>query len=423
MPKESRVSLKMRVENLARDLLIRSSMPTFTGSVLAGGSQSVRISPCLSDQEGPSGPETLANSPTSSSRRPLKASRISTTGRTRRRLLLGDWVEKREERREPNDCHRSEGEKSRAMRHRCAGRKMTSSIQKQIFSERSQAPSTRIEAIQEVEKYLDGRTLVTFFTSFSGSVGIEDVDCDMLQSVLQHTDCTNGLVIMVNSPGGDGLAAERIVNTCRAYSGTDDFWAIVPGKAKSAATIMCMGASKIMMGLPSELGPVDPQIFRREGDIYKQFSAHSLVSGYESLFRGAVRTKGNLEPYIQQLRKFDTRDINKYKDLIKLSEDIAVKVLKSGTMKRKSKANIRKSIKIFLDPAAGTITHGRSINRDEARSCGLNIDNLNVHSPEWLAIYELYARTDLFVHSQTASKTVETREDAFYVPMPDWEGF
>ena len=218
------------------------------------------------------------------------------------------------------------------------------------------------------------------------------------------------------------LSAERIVNTCRAYSGTNDYWVVVPGKAKSAATIMCMGASKIMMGLPSELGAVDPQIFRREGDGYKQFSAYSLVSGYEKLFKGAASTKGNLEPYIQQLQKFDVRDINKYKDLIKLSEDIAVKVLKSGTMRRKTKAAIRKTIKVFLDPTAGTITHSRSINRDEARSCGLNVEDMNVHSPEWIAIYELYAKTDFFVHSPVASKAVESREDAFYVGHRTWEG-
>lgn len=291
---------------------------------------------------------------------------------------------------------------------------MTDSIHKQLFSERLQSPSTRIETIQEVEKYLSGRTLVTFFTTFSGGVGIEDDDCDMLQSVLQHTDCTKGLVVMVNSPGGDGLAAERIVNTCRAYSGTNDYWVVVPGKAKSAATIMCMGASKIMMGLPSELGPVDPQIFRLEGETVKQFSAYSLVSGYEKLFKGAASTKGNLEPYIQQLQKYDVRDINKYKDLIKLSDDISVKVLKSGTMRNKTKTEIRKKIKVFLDPAAGTITHARSINRDEARSCGLNIEDMNVHSPEWLAVYELYARTEAFVDGPVASKAVESREDAFY---------
>jgi ClpP class serine protease len=63
----------------------------------------------------------------------------------------------------------------------------------------------------------------------------------------------NGLALMIDSPGGDGLAAELIVNTCRAYSGTGDYWAIVPGSAKSAASIICMGAAKILMADTSQL--------------------------------------------------------------------------------------------------------------------------------------------------------------------------
>jgi len=53
--------------------------------------------------------------------------------------------------------------------------------------------------------------------------------------------------------GGDTLAGERVVNICRAYSGTGDYWALVPGRAKSAATIICMGASKIIMAAPLSL--------------------------------------------------------------------------------------------------------------------------------------------------------------------------
>jgi hypothetical protein len=291
---------------------------------------------------------------------------------------------------------------------------MTNNIHKQIFSERRQTPETRIKTIQEVEKHLEGRTLVTFFTSFEYPAEIENSDCDMLQSVLQHTDLSKGLVLMIDSRGGDGLAAERIVSTCRAYSGTGDYWAIVPGRAKSAATIICMGASKIMMAAPSELGPVDPQIIKKENNVWRQFSAHNLVSGYDRLFSSAVKSKGNLEPFLQQLQKYDARDITHYRDLIKLSEDIAIKILKSGLMKKKSKAKIRKDIAIFLDPSMGTISHGRSINRDEAGDCGLNIQNLDVNSPQWTAIYQLYTRTAVFV-SSSAAKAVESKEEQFFV--------
>jgi Serine dehydrogenase proteinase len=295
---------------------------------------------------------------------------------------------------------------------------MTNNIQKQISTERLQLSPTRVGAIKEVEKHLGGRTLVTFFTSYNHPVEIDNSDCDMLQSVLQHIDLSKGLALMIDSPGGDGLAAERIVNTCRAYSGTKDYWAIVPGRAKSAATIVCMGASKILMGAPSELGPIDPQIIRREGNVWRQFSAYGLVSSYDKLFASAVKAKGNLEPFVQQLQKFDVREINHYRDLIKLSEDIAIKILKSGMMPRMSKAAIRKKIGIFLDPSQGTISHGRSINRAEADSCGLKVQELDVHSPQWAAIYNLYARTQQFVIGPNASKCVESTDEAFLISAP-----
>ncbi|GAH14065.1 unnamed protein product, partial [marine sediment metagenome] len=43
-------------------------------------------------------------------------------------------------------------------------------------------------------------------------------------------DLSKGLALIINSPGGSGLAAERIINVCRSYSGTEEFWAIVPNK-------------------------------------------------------------------------------------------------------------------------------------------------------------------------------------------------
>jgi hypothetical protein len=295
---------------------------------------------------------------------------------------------------------------------------MANNIQKQIFAERGQFPLTRTKIIETVQGGLEGRTLVTFFTSFHHVVEIDVDDCDMLQSVLQHIDVKNGLVLMIDSPGGDGLAAELIVNTCRAYSGTGDYWVIVPGSAKSAASIICMGASKILMADTSQLGPVDPQIIRREGNSWRQFSAYNVVSSYDKLFGDAVKTKGNLEPFLQQLQAFDAREINHYRDLIRLSEDIAIKILKSGMMKKLSKAQIRKKIELFLDPKMGTISHSRSINMAEAQACGLKVEKLDVNSTRWKDIYELYVRTQQFVNSTYASKCVESTDEVFTVPSP-----
>ena len=171
------------------------------------------------------------------------------------------------------------------------------------------------------------------------------------------------------------------------------------------------------MGAPSELGPVDPQIFRVSEQGSRVYSAYSLVKGYRTLFNEAVASKGRLEPYLQQLAKYDIRDIISFENSIKLSEEIAKKILSTGMMEGKTLDAIKKKIGIFLDPDAGTISHGRSINCEEAKNCGLNIQKLDVDSSFWRHIYELYVRTDWFVTNR-ALKAIESKDGAFHVPLP-----
>lgn len=287
-----------------------------------------------------------------------------------------------------------------------------------ISAEAQQQPSTRKALFQKIEKELDGRALVTFFTSFNHPVQIEDADVDALEAVLQKLDTAKGLALLVSSPGGDGLSAERIVNTCRAYSGTHDYWAIVPGKAKSAATVVCMGAAKIMMAPSSELGPIDPQIFPVENGRRKAFSLYNLVEGYDRLFREAVAATGHLEPYLQQLSKYDDRDINTYRGIIQLSVDIAKKILGVGMMKGKNTDDIEKKIQIFLNPSAGALAHGRPIFIGEATDSGLLCEQIDVKSSLWQAIYELYVRTNMYVSSPGACKAIESKSEAFHAPVP-----
>jgi ClpP class serine protease len=169
----------------------------------------------------------------------------------------------------------------------------------QVQQEQGQGPQTRRSLFFKLEKELQ-RPVVSYYTSVSINrpASIEDDDADVLDSVLRHLDLSKGFALMMNSHGGYGEAAERIINVCRGSSGTGEFWAIVPGKAKSAATMICFGASKIIMGASSELGPIDPQLTVVENGAKKRFSVWNLVEGYKDLFGKAVKEKGNLEPYV-----------------------------------------------------------------------------------------------------------------------------
>jgi len=283
----------------------------------------------------------------------------------------------------------------------------------QVMSERSQSHDTRKKLFLDIERKLD-RPVVTLFTSFRYPVMLEDTDVDMLAGVLQAMDLSKGMALIVNSPGGDGLAAERMISVCRTYSRTGEYWAIVPGKAKSAATMVCFGSSKIFMGPSSELGPVDPQVSLPKGNTVEIFSVFNIIESYNDLFQKAVKAQGNLEPYLQQLANYDAREIKEFESALELSKDISIRALKTGMMGRLSNKVIENKIKMFLTPKS-TKTHGRPIYRDEALDCSLNIEKIGVQDDLWRLVYELYIRTNEFVSTQV-SKCIESKDNSFVVP-------
>ena len=280
----------------------------------------------------------------------------------------------------------------------------------QVLNERNQAHDTRKKTIIELEKEI-GRPVVSLFTSFRFPVVLGDDDADMLEAVLQTIDLSKGLVLLLSSPGGSGLAAERIITICRRYSGTGDYWVIIPGKAKSAATMVTFGASKLIMGPASELGPIDPQYTIIEDGRSKRFSLYNIVQSYKDLFERATKEKGNLQPYLQQLARYDAREIKEFEDAISLSSDIAIRALKTGMMPSLTEDEIKKKIKMFLTPEE-TKAHGRLIDRDRAEACDLNVEKIKITSRTWTPAYELYVRLNNFVSNQVA-KCIESREHSF----------
>jgi hypothetical protein len=282
-----------------------------------------------------------------------------------------------------------------------------------VSNERTQHHVTRRQLFIDLENLLK-RPVISFFTSFHYPVMLTDDDAEALEAIIQKTDLGRGLALIISSPGGDGLAAERIINICRCHSGTGEYWTIVPGKAKSAATLVCFGASKIIMGSSSELGPVDPQWIVSDNGSRRQFSLHNVVKSYEDLFEKAAKHEGNLEPYLQQLANYDSREIEEFRRLIELADDISIRTLKSGMMRRHSEPAIRKKIEGFLTPAKAK-SHGRPIFRDEAATCGLKVKNEDKGGRVWGLVYELYVRSNQYV-SRQACKCVESKDFAFYVP-------
>jgi len=275
-----------------------------------------------------------------------------------------------------------------------------------------QGHSTRVHLFEQIEGDFGDIPVVAFFTSFRYPVMILDEDAVMLEGILRKTDLTKGLILLLNSPGGSGLAAERIIKICRCHSGTKAYSVIVAGKAKSAATMVCLGANKIVMSETSELGPIDPQVVYRGEEGEERFSVYNILKSYKDLFDRAVKTTGKIEPFLQQLSIYDAREIEEMKKELELSSDIAVKALKTGIFNKLGSKEIEKKIRLFLVPEK-VKNHGRPISHAEAAEAGLNIELVDSQTEKWDRIYELYIRLDRFVSSNNTSKCIETKCHSF----------
>ena len=284
-----------------------------------------------------------------------------------------------------------------------------------LHQEIHQSWSLRRGIIEKIERRLRAKVIVYFTALSEEEAMISDMDAEMIENILSSEHNDGKVALILNSAGGSGLAAERIVNVCRAYS-KGQFEVIVPHSAKSAATMICFGASNIRMSCTAELGPVDPQVkYLNDNDDKVWISAAEYVRSYERLMDLATSGKAKrLETLIQQLSRYDARYIEQLKSAQALSESISVKSLKSGMMSHLTEDKIREKIKPFLLQAQ-TISHGRMISIDEAKKCGLKVQEIKLQSLLWHQIWELYVRASwvVAVHSL---KILESNHTSLNVP-------
>ena len=84
---------------------------------------------------------------------------------------------------------------------------------------------------------------------------------DAIDCFLEHLDLI-GVVpkisLLLYTNGGTTLAGWNIVNLIRQFC--DDFEILVPSKARSTGTLMCLGANRIVMTKQATLGPIDPSV-------------------------------------------------------------------------------------------------------------------------------------------------------------------
>src|ERR1035437_1615942 len=90
---------------------------------------------------------------------------------------------------------------------------------------------------------------------------IDDSDLDSVFSSLQRSNAKKdkNICLILLSRGGSIEAAYQISKLCKQWSSCK-FVVVIPRYAKSAATLIALGADEIHIGPLGQLGPIDPQL-------------------------------------------------------------------------------------------------------------------------------------------------------------------
>ena len=115
---------------------------------------------------------------------------------------------------------------------------------------------------------------------------VERADVLHLEALLQRVEPGSNVTVLLNSLGGDADAAEKLLHMLtEVVAPSGDLEIVVPNEAKSAATIIALGADRLTMSDTSELGPIDPQFPFPEEDTIRWYPVAAWLAAYEAAKR------------------------------------------------------------------------------------------------------------------------------------------
>jgi hypothetical protein len=246
---------------------------------------------------------------------------------------------------------------------------------------------------------------------------IERSDTVYFNDLLYRVRVNTGIDLLLHTPGGDIDAAEKLMSILRLRVGVGRLRVIVPDFAKSAGTLMAIGADSIVMSDTSELGPIDPQVTMvdENGDRATQ----SIQAYLDAYAQHSQRLKDDPNDVVAQLllNKFEPARIVHFEAVKARAREFAENQLKRMC---RDKGNYTLVAAQLLDTKQWP-SHGQVINADAADKLGLTIERLYPDHSLWDACWRLYCLQRLAV-PKSGQKLFESEDASLIVDAPDQGG-
>lgn len=265
----------------------------------------------------------------------------------------------------------------------------------------------RQELIKQINNE-EGTHLICYVAGIHAEIARSDITGfgEMLHNIPQDAP----IDLMLNTCGGDVDACEKLVKMIFAKKGDKPFRVIVPTLAKSAGTLMLLGAQSVIMSDSSEIGKIDPQFSMKDGKNNEMmYSVTAYLDAYEE-HATALRKNKDDPVALLMLDSFDARTVKKFQGIRDRVRNFAEDQLKRQGAKSST-------ITQDLMSSARWKTHGQPIDHASAKQIGLPIEYLPDSDPRWARYWNLFCLQDIetkpdkkLFESAYASQLVEEPE-------------
>lgn len=244
-----------------------------------------------------------------------------------------------------------------------------------------------------------GRTLLCFVGG--DQAGIERGDTAGFVDLLHNVQAGDEVDLLLHSVGGDVDAAEKLIRLVRAKVGEDAFLRIiVPDFAKSAATLMALGADRLVMSNSSELGAIDPQFVLHDGGGNE--ICYSVLVYLEAYEEHAKALRADRDDPVAQLMfdKFNPVLERKLRGIRDRTRTLAENLAKRRGRNFSLIVSNLMDIKVLQ-------SHGQMVSAEEAVQFGLDVEIMPAEDSIWCDYWQLYCLLALGV--KPSEKIFESR--------------
>ena len=223
---------------------------------------------------------------------------------------------------------------------------------------------------------------------------IDESDTMPFVDLLHAAPRGRNLDLLLHTAGGSVDAAEKLMEMLRRHVGDAKLRIIVPDFAKSAGTLMALGADSVVMSDMSELGPIDPQL--------PLFGRWQSVQNYLDAYRTHAETlkaePDNVAAQIM-LGKLDPATLKMCEAAVRRARQAAENLLKRGMFR--DEGNWSLTVSELLDTRRW-LSHAQMISWEDAKDprIGLIVGYRPYHSAEWQRYWRLYCLQRLAVRDQ-----------------------